>query len=158
MKKLLIIALTIVSLSGCDPECTSSASCVAPPDGVFESKAINIAVSENILEEFEPSSFRSVGELDSMIVNSSTEKLKILDFYQWIALGNESTITSIDIYYEEKPDNLTVDDFLFENTESSFTTGGYLLTIIKSDEKVQLQILRASQDLVDGVCNDTFDC
>ena len=157
MKKLLVILTTVIFLPGCDLNCSSSASCAPPPDGTFTSEAVNIAVSESILEEFEPSSYRSVGILDSVIVNTSVNEITILDFYQWAAIA-ESSIASIDIYYEEKSENLVVADFLFENTESTFTAGGYLLTFIKSSGETQLQIVRASQDLVDGVCNDTIDC
>ncbi len=156
MKKLLVILSSVLLLPGCD-NCTTSASCAPPPDGTFKSEAVNVAVSENILEEFEPSSYRSVGILDSLIVNTTSSKVTIFDFHKWTAI-EESAITSIDIYYEEKSENLEGARFSFENTESTFSAGGYLLTFVKSSGETQLQIVRASQDLIDGVCNDTIDC
>lgn len=156
MQKLLIFLAIIITLPACDPDCSSSPSCIAPPDGSFQNDAINLAIYENILEEVETNSYQSVGFLDSVIVRTSRGDLSVSDFYRWEAITEGSSITSIDFYYDEKSESLEVVDFVFNNTEQEFTSGGYLLTIIKTSEDFALRIDRASQDLIDGVCNDTF--
>ncbi len=154
----LIFFLAAISLFVRCEECSSSASCIAPPDGSFEEGLVNLAVFGNILEEVESNSYQSVGLIDSLVVHTSIGGVTILNFYQWQALTQGSTITSIDFYFEEKLEHLDTEEFSFKNTEAEFSEGGYLLTVIKASEDFLLQIERASQDLVDGVCNDTFDC
>ncbi len=158
MNKLLLIFVVIILFPSCEPECNVSSSCIPPPEGAFQSGEINVAVFESILEEFEPNSYQSVGTLDSIIIYTSLNNLTVIDFYRWESITNESSITSIDIFYEEKMEKLELGDFMFDETESTFIDGGYLFTVIKSASETKLKVQKASQDLIDGVCNDTIDC
>ena len=158
MQKFLVLLAIVILLPGCDSECFSSATCIAPPDGTFQSEAINIAVNQSVLEEFEPNSYQSVGLLDSLVVHATQNDVTIVDFYEWVAIPEGSSITSVDIYYSEKSENIETEAFLFQSTESAFATGGYVLTVIKTSEETRLQIVRADQSWIDGVCNDVIDC
>ncbi|MEP5611239.1 MAG: hypothetical protein ABJP45_03270 [Cyclobacteriaceae bacterium] len=158
MQRLLILLFLAIIATGCEPECLSSPSCVAPPDGVFQEGKTNVAISPNILEEVVANSFQEFAMLDSAVVRTSDGDFTIRQFYYWIAVGENAIITAVDFYYGENTTSILKEDFVFGNSEQTFTNGGYFLGAIKEGANFALRVEPASQDLIDGICNDTFDC
>ena len=155
MRKITLVLLSALIFANCDPECSVEASCIAPPEGTFKQGITNLAILPAIIEESESGSFENFSYLDSAIVYAGDQKITIGQFYTWIAIGENSSVDSIDFHYDEELVAIRQDNFEFTNTESSFTNGGYLLGVMKKLETFNLSIDRASQDLIDGICNDT---
>ncbi|MEP1096781.1 MAG: hypothetical protein ABJG78_16810 [Cyclobacteriaceae bacterium] len=158
MQKIMsILVLSFIFIS-CEPDCSASPSCIAPPEGTFEDGKTNLAVSPSIIEEVEPSSFQDFTLLDSVVVHIGNEDIIIKQFYHWVTVEEDAAISSIDFHYGEESTTVKKKNFEFRGMEESFGDGGYILGAVKEEEMFFISVEQASQDLIDGVCNDTFDC
>lgn len=158
MQRLVLILVSTLIFTNCEPECSASPSCIAPPEGTFQIGKTNLAISPTIFEEFEPSSFRTFAILDSAVVHTGSGDVTIKQFYHWVEIGETPAISSIDFHYGEETTTIEEENFEFQGAEMSFVDGGYVLGATKEDEAFVVRVEKASQDLIDGVCNDTFDC
>ncbi|WP_425389618.1 hypothetical protein [Ekhidna sp.] len=146
MKNLFFLCLLIVSLSGCNDEGCAAASCIAPPNGEFASDEYNIAIYESI------SDGSNQIRIDSVILAAGVN-IVIKDFYTWVVVENPDEVSSLTLYSGEN--QYIVNDAL---PEISNRLKGYLIGFVKDGETILINGVEASEDLINGVCNDTINC
>jgi len=155
MRNFLLLTVLSFFFTSCEPECSAEPSCIGPPEGMFVEGTTNFSIAPGIVEEDENGSFQIFAHLDSAIIYRGTENLNIEKFYHWIDVGENPVILSIDFFYDDEMISIHTGEFVFRQTGEEFANGGYLLGIIKEQDTFTVQVDRASQDLIDGVCNDT---
>lgn len=147
MRTILLLLLAAVIFS-CNGDCESSASCIGPPEGTFVDGELNLALGGNIVSKNTDGSYNTEALIDSIQVSD----LLIKSFYTWYQVPNPVSITSITVYSEETEIVLQASDFFPIND------GGYIATVIKTGDVYTVEGSIASQDLIDGVCNDVIGC
>ena len=149
----IILSFIILSFACEDEKECDSASCLASPEGIFNSGKVNLAIYGFVLEEQSNGSFEVVLTLDSVVVET-TDSFLIKSFYTWVSIEDPENIRSFILYGSGE-------EIIIENQISlAFSpdkTNGYLLTFIKENDDYFPKVDEASEDLINGVCNDVID-
>lgn len=147
MRTFLLVLLSAAIFS-CENNCKDSASCIGPPEGTFEEGQFNIALGGNIVVKNSDGSYSGEALIDSIQVGD----VLIKAFYTWYQVDDPANVNSIIVYSEEN-------EILIEGADLfPILEGGYIATVIKTSDVYTVEGSIASQDLIDGVCNDVIGC
>ncbi|SNS45053.1 hypothetical protein SAMN05421640_0196 [Ekhidna lutea] len=152
MRKVIIVLFFWILIIGCGNSDCISASCIAPPEGTFNSSEYNIAIFPLIESTGNQQARTQSDRMDSVIVHSDQD-IVVREFYTWVAIPKPENVTSFTLYVGE--DSFEVSGFLPSLTED---LKGYLIGFLNEDESIKMVGEQASEDLINGVCNDTINC
>ncbi|WP_420317272.1 hypothetical protein [Ekhidna sp.] len=144
MKRLLLLSIPILILIGCSETECARASCLAPPSGTFNRSEYNIAIYEVMTEGDERIT------IDSVSINGS---LMVKDFYTWIAIENPDQVTTFTLYSGDT--QYVANDMLADITGD---LKGFIFGFVKNGDSIVIEGGEASEDLINGVCNDVIHC
>ncbi len=147
-KKSLTLLIFLTILIACNQDACVSASCIAPPNGTFVNGVLNLAIGSSVLEKSEDGSYINLFEIDSVSINSSIIK----EFYTWFQVEMPSSINSMIIYSGTQEIQVESESFF------PISSGGYIMSFIRGEETFSIKGEEASQDLINGVCNDVITC
>ena len=154
MKKLFtaLFVTLIFTQCGQDQDCVS-AVCIAPPTGAFTPEELNIAIEENVLQQ-SSEGFEVAFLLDSVLITGSQLKM-VRNFYSWIIIDDPESISGFILYSGEEIFAFTKEDVIPDLKDG---LRGYVFGFIKNGGDFTIDGYQASEDLINGVCNDTIDC
>ncbi|MDN5205267.1 hypothetical protein QQ008_28040 [Fulvivirgaceae bacterium BMA10] len=159
---LLIVIGLFTGLSSCGcPEIFQSASCIAPPEGIFQANKINIALYETIAAD-SGTYFSPWQPLDGNIIIDTDKGQNIIgDFYKWHSFEESIVFKSAEFILDDKTETIPFESFVFPEGQDNFSKGGYTCLILNRDQSFVIIVEKLTEQFINGECNDTVvitDC